>query len=227
MNLSVIVITNKKTLNKLFLDSLKFADEIIVEYSVKITNFADKRNTTLSKAKGNWVLFVDDDEIISRELAREIKEKINDTNKSGYYLKRVDLVFNKEIKNGEQKNQKILRLAKKDAGKFTRAVHEVWEINGQLGSLKNYLYHTKNNFVSEFISKISTYGPLDAKSLDGEQKHFNLFRLLCFPGLKFINNYFLKLGLLDGIVGIFYSYFMSIQSLSVRVFQWENQRQQS
>ena len=40
------------------------------------------------------------------------------------------------------------------------------------------------------------------------------------PLAKFIFNYKMKLGFLDGCLGLFQAYLMSVQSLSVRVFQW-------
>ncbi len=221
MKLSIVVITNKEKLNDHFLELLKFGDELIVEYSKTLESFAEKRNKALAKAKGDWVLFVDDDEIVSRELAEEILLAINSPIFSGFNLKRVDTVFNEEQKHGEVGNIKILRLAKKKSGEFKRSVHEVWKIQGKIKTLKNPLYHIKDSFVSEFISRMSFYGPLDAASLKSENKNFSYFKLLFLPVAKFVNNYIVKEGYRDGYPGLFLSYLMSIQSLSVRIFQKE------
>lgn len=223
MSLSIIVITNKAKLSDIFLQHLKFGDELIIDNSKTLNGFADKRNKAQSNAKGDWVLFVDDDEIVSRGLAKEIIESIKTNIYSGYFIKRIDTVFNKELKYGETGKVKIVRLAEKKSGKFVRSVHETWNINGQLGILKNHLYHIKDSFVSEFIGRVCFYGPLDANSLNKEGKKFSYFKLFVYPLAKFLNNYFVKLGFLDGLSGLFLAYFMSVQSLSVRVFQWENQ----
>lgn len=223
MSLSIVVITNKAKLSDIFLQHLKFGDELIIDNSKTLNGFAEKRNKALSKAKGDWVLFVDDDEIVSRGLAKEIIDSIKTNIYSGYFIKRIDTVFNKELKYGETGKVKIVRLAEKKSGKFVRSVHETWKINGQLGILKNPLYHIKDSFVSEFIGRVCFYGPLDANSLNKEGKKFSYFKLFVYPLAKFLNNYFVKLGFLDGLSGLFLAYFMSVQSLSVRVFQWENQ----
>ena len=225
MSLSLVVITNKKKLDELFLSRLDFADELmVVPNQGDFASFAQKRNQALQKVKGDWVLFVDDDEVVSRELAQEATKAIKNSRYQGYFLKRQDVVFNQVLKYGEVGKIKILRLAQKTSGQFQRAVHETWEVKGPIGLLKNPLYHLKNSFVSEFISRINFYGPLDAKALSAENKPFSFFKLLVFPKAKFLLNYFLRKGFLDGYPGLFLAYLMSLQSLSVRIFQWENQR---
>ncbi|OGD83164.1 hypothetical protein A2572_02775 [Candidatus Collierbacteria bacterium RIFOXYD1_FULL_40_9] len=239
MSLGIIVITNKTTLPEVFLRRLNFADKVLFVYETKKpslevnlnnvdflqtgleANFSKKRNAGLKRIKTDWVLFVDDDEIISNQLAKEIKDKINDKSFSGYYLTRYDLCFYQELKHGEIKNQKILRLARGGKGVFSRSVHEVWSINGNLGYLDNILYHQKDYFISQFIARIRQYAPQDVDSLNKENKHYSLFKLLFYPILKFLYNYFVKLGYKDGLPGLFLAYLMSVQSLSVRLYQWE------
>ncbi|EKE00463.1 MAG: lipopolysaccharide core biosynthesis glycosyltransferase WaaE [uncultured bacterium] len=226
MKLSIVVITNKPKLNGLFLTSLHFGDELIVDKKEQLQteSFAERRNSALKKAKGEWVLFIDDDEVVSRELAREITEVIKTSKNQGYYLNRKDLFYNQVIRFGEVSNISILRLAQKGSGLFARDVHEVWNIKGKTAKLTNELYHIKDNFISEFVARISLYGPLDADSLNKEGKSFTFFKLLFYPKAKFIQNYIFRRGHLDGFVGLFLAYLMSVQSLSVRIFQWEKQR---
>ncbi len=188
-----------------------------------MVSFSQVRNDALKKAKGDWVLFVDDDEVVSRELSREIGLAVTNKNDTAFYLKRRDVVFNQELKFGEVGNTKIIRLAKRNAGKFARDVHEVWEVPGKHKTLKNPLYHVKDSFVSEFIARIIQYGQLDAESLNCEKKFYNTFKLLFYPLGKFIKNYLFKQGFRDGYPGLFLALFISTQSLSVRIFQWEKQ----
>ncbi len=239
MTLGIIVITNKLFLPTNFLRRLVFTDKVLfvheldkpkLEIPLKnakflVTDpkndFASKRNEGLKNINTDWVLFVDDDEVISDDLAKEIRLQITKTKANGFYVTRRDICFYQELKHGEIKNQKILRLARSGSGNFRRSVHEVWSIEGKKGYLSSPLYHQKDNFISQYISRIRQYGPLDADSLNTENKPFNYFRLLFYPKLKFLNNYFLKQGFRDGLPGLFLAYLMSIQSLSVRIYQWE------
>jgi glycosyltransferase involved in cell wall biosynthesis len=185
-------------------------------------DFSRQRNFALSQARGEWVLFVDDDEIVSSELAREITQVIQHDKPQAYYLPRQDVVFHQVLRHGETGQTKIVRLAHKNAGKFVRPVHEYWQTRGKVGQISSPLYHTKDHFISQFLSRMDQYSQLDAPILTREDKPFSFFRLFSYPFAKFISNYFIKAGLLDGYPGLFLSYLMSVQSLSVRVIQWTN-----
>lgn len=227
MNLSAVVLTNKdpKEINPT-LDSVSFADETIIlrdhpKHQPLKGDFAAQRNLGLKRAQNDWVLFVDDDEIVTKELASEIKTAIAHLDFDGYYIPRLDRYFGKTLRHGETGRIKIIRLGKKNAGKFTRPVHETWLIQGRVGELKNPLIHVRQELVSPFINRVILYGPIDAKALKEEGKHFSYWRLVFNPLAKFKVNYFLKLGFLDGYLGLFHAYLMSVQSLSIRVFQWQ------
>jgi len=225
MGLSVIVLTNKKPVEiKRTLDSVSFADEVILipDRKVPLTDFSAARNSGLSKAKNDWVLFVDDDEVVSQELATEIKAAITPPSLfSGFYIRRLDKYHGQVLHHGETGNTKIIRLGKKSAGRFFRPVHEVWKINGLVGALKNALIHERGELVAPFMDRMIRYSPLDAGQLTRENKPFTYWRLILNPKAKFILNYFLKFGFLDGYLGLFQAYLMSVQSLTVRVFQWQ------
>lgn len=235
--ISVAIISKSEKIPKQVLDSANFASEIIVvvdseQKSPKKTqrikyfyrplkkDFSAQRNFALSKTTSPWVLFIDDDEYISTELAREIKDAVSAKNISGYFINRIDVCFHQRLMHGETGGQYLLRLAKKESGSFSRSVHELWMVKGKTAKLNSPLYHIKDNLVSGFVGRMSQYSPIDADSLEKENKPFTLWRLLFNPKAKFFQNYFLRLGFLDGTIGLFYAYLMSVQSLTVRVFQW-------
>ncbi|MBU1071310.1 glycosyltransferase family 2 protein [Patescibacteria group bacterium] len=224
MKLSAVILNHLPTnLLKPTLESVSFANEVIViNNSRPIKNFAKQRNLALKKAKNQWVLFVDSDEVVPKRLAQEIKQAIESSEYQGYLLPRQDVILGQAIKYGETGSIKLLRLAKKSAGKFSRSVHETWNIQGRVGELKTPLLHIKENFTFEFLKRIGRYGPIDSSSLIAENKPFSYFRLLLNPPAKFIQNYIVRRGIQDGLLGLFHAYLMSVQSLSVRIFQWEN-----
>ena len=221
------------------LDSLKFSDEILIiqdkqqplnfkKLPAKIklfhrslsTDFSAQRNFALKKAGGDWVLFVDSDEIVSSQLAEEIKVVVQ-KDFSGYLISRQDIFYSQPLKHGETGQTKLLRLARKEAGIFTRSVHENWQIRGRVGELNASLSHHKKDLTTGFLERMRLYGPIDGRSLDAENKPFSLFRLLFNPLGKFFLNYIVRRGFLDGLLGIFHAYLMSVQSFTVRVFQKE------
>lgn len=237
MKITAAIISKSEDVKSQVLNSINFAEEIIVVvdspekksrvqekihyyYHPLNNNFAAQRNVALSKAKNDWVFFIDDDEYVGTELAREILSLPEKTKTTGFFIKRVDVCFHQPLKHGETGQTSLLRLAKKSAGKFQRPVHETWSIKGKVGELDSPLYHIKDNFISGFIDRMTQYSSIDADILTKENKPYTFWRLLLNPKGKFLQNYFVRLGLLDGTVGLFLAYLMSVQSLTVRVFQW-------
>jgi glycosyltransferase involved in cell wall biosynthesis len=237
MKVTVALISKSLKINRQTLSSIQFADEIIVVVDSHVKksigdgkvkyffhslnhNFAQQRNFALSHARHDWVLFVDDDEYVGKELAREIQSINEDTHYQGFFLRRIDVCFHHPLRYGETGHTTLLRLARKSAGKFFRPVHERWNVSGKTGRLDSPLYHQKDTFVGHFLNRMLQYAPIDARVLIKENKPFALWRLFAYPQAKFIQNYFGRLGFLDGLVGLFSAYLMSVQSFTVRVFQW-------
>jgi glycosyltransferase involved in cell wall biosynthesis len=241
MKLSTIIITNKKSeeLENL-LKSVDFSDEIILVQdgnipedqnqdsaaSIRIyqhplnNNFAEQRNFGLKKARNNWVLFLDDDEEVPKELKKEILDL--KFKADVYYLKRRDFFWGRELKYGETRkirNKGLIRLVKKDAGKWQGKVHEEFKITSshlKIGRLKNYLNHYPHPTIKSFIEKINYYSSLRADELIESGEHFSLVKLLVYPPAKFILNYIFYLGFLDGPEGFIYAFLMSFHSFLTR-----------
>lgn len=121
-------------------------------------------------------------------------------------------MWGKELKHGETGNVKLLRLAKRDAGLWVRAIHEIWEIKGRVGELKNPLLHYPHQTLREFIADIDWMSTLHAEENKKEGKRSDLFKIIFYPKLKFIDSWILKLGFLDGTPGFIVAIMMSLHS---------------
>lgn len=228
-------------------DSLAWCDEVVVvdDYSTDTTteiakkmgvriykrhldnDFSSQRNFGLSKAKGEWVLFVDSDEIVSKELAYEIKNATGSpiglgmTSYLGYYVRRKDYLFGRWLKHGETSKVRLLRLAKKDAGQWIRPVHEVWNIQGNTGELFTPLEHFPHQNVAQFLDEINRYSTLNARYLFSQKVRVSWWHVVGYPVTKFFLNYFLYLGFLDGTSGTVIAIFMSFHSFLTRAKLWQ------
>jgi glycosyltransferase involved in cell wall biosynthesis len=241
MRISAVVLAkDEEKIIKRCLDSLSFCDEIIVivddtlnirifEVLNKYTNivvykrklnddFAAQRNFGLEKAKGEWTLFVDADEIVSEELKKEIINTVNIKN-SAYYIKRRDWFWGRELRYGETqkaRNKGLIRLVKKNSGIWKGRVHEEFIPDSKSLTLNNFIEHYPHQTIKEFLQSINFYSTLRSRELFHQKKSTNVFEIVLFPFGKFILNYFLYLGLLDGAEGFVYAFMMSLHSFLVR-----------
>lgn len=243
MKISAVILTRDEEKNIIdCLEALKWCDEIIViddnsgDRTVEIAkkygsqvyvrflnnDFSEQRNFGLSKAKGDWILFVDADERVPEALASEIsniKDQISDKI-NGFYIKRKDYMWGKELNHGETGNIKLLRLARKESGKWEGRVHEEWKIEGNIGEFKNSILHYPHQTIKEFLQEINFYTDLRAKELYDKKVRANWVSILAYTKGKFILNFILKRGFMDGLEGFIFAIIMSFHSFLVRGKLW-------
>ncbi len=243
--ISAIVLTKNEEKNIVdCLEALKFAEEIIIidDNSTDRTkelievfekshpnlmffrrcldgDFSAQRKFGVEKTKNDWVIFVDADERISSDLATEIKERISDEF-SGFLIPRRDFIWGKELLHGETGRTKLLRLFNKNKGELRGKVHETWETKSNVGVLVNPIKHYPHPTISEFLREINFYTDLRAQELKEKGVRANALSIILYPKAKFIVNYFIKLGFLDGIPGLVHATLMSFHSFLVRGKLW-------
>ena len=241
MGISAVILThnNEDTLEPT-LRSVLFCDEVLIiddrssdrttelakQYRAAVYtrmlegDFASQRNFGLSKARGEWVLFVDSDETVSEALAREIREAIRNVDVNGFFLKREDVMWGRVLRHGETERVRLLRLAKKGKGKWQRPVHEVWKIPGPVATLKTPLHHTPHPDVAQMLSDIDTYSTINAKYFQRIGVRASVWHIIGYPLAKFIQNYIIRRGFLDGMPGIILAIMMSFHSFLTRAKLW-------
>lgn len=242
MKISAVILTKNEEKNiERCLRSISFCDEIIIidDYSedktIEIVNkvlksnkvykviqrklnndFAAQRNFGLSKASNEWVLFIDADEQVSSELKKEIIGHDVYT----YFIRRCDYFWGQKLKYGEIKKvreQGIIRFVKKNSGTWVGTVHEVFKTSkNNVAQLNGFIDHYPHQTLKEFLEDINRYSSLRAEELYSAGKKTNAFEIIVFPFGKFIYNYFIKLGFLDGPAGFTYVFMMSFHSFLVR-----------
>lgn len=237
--LSVVILTHNDDEHiERCLESVKWCDEIIViddnstDKTARIAgrtgatvlfhklnnDFSEQRNFGLAKAQGDWVLFIDSDEVVSTGLSREIKEAMRRTDNpySGYWLSRRDWWGGRWLIHGETSKVQLLRLAKTNMGKWVRTIHEQWQVNGQIGILTEPILHYPHPNVAQFLKEINHYSSINAELLHSRGIKEPSWYILGKPIAKFFVNYVWRLGFLDGTAGAIYAIMMSFHSFLTR-----------
>lgn len=221
--LSVIIITKNESQHiKNCLDSVSFADEIIVldsgsdddtvtlcrQYTKNVfisdwPGFGLQKQRALDKAKGDWVLSIDADESVSPELKAEIQQAIQDTETDAFEIPRLSNYCGREIKHGGWWPDYVLRLFRREKGCFTPdQVHERIIVTGNIKQLTNHLLHDSFVNPAEVLDKINSYSSLGAKKLYEKGKHTSLAEAIMRGFWTCFRTYILKAAFLDGRQGL-------------------------
>lgn len=160
-----------------------------------LVDYALARNEELKKSKADWVLFLDPDEKLSGPL-KNIEDKYD-----GYILNRKNYFLNQYVGD-----EKLIRLGKKDAGKWTRAVHETWQIKGPVGTLSIYIIHNTATNLHDYINKIGKYAHLHSIENSKEGKKSNLFKIIFLPFGKLVITFIKSKNIVFSIMQSFHSF---------------------
>ena len=227
------------------LKSSSFADEIIVvnnsstdktlEIAKKYTSniFNRKNNMMLNvnknfgftKAKSDWILCLDSDEIVMPELAKEIKKVIQKSKIDGYWIPRKNIIFGKWIEHTGWYPDYQLRLIRNGKGKFPeKHVHEMIEVKGETRKLKGHLLHYNYDDVLQFLRKLEIYVESESKNLIADGYKLRAEDAVGFPFREFLSRFFAREGYRDGLHGLVLSLLMAFYHLCVFVRIWEKQK---
>ena len=243
--LSVVIITlNEEEKIKDCLESVKWADEIIIvdslssdktveiakEYTDKIfqrkfPGFGEQKNFAISKAAGDWILSIDADERVTPPLAEEIKNIMTESKIQGCLIPIKSYFLGRWMKHcGWWPNCK-LRLFKKASAKMSDSlVHEAVTVPGQTRKLKNPLDHYSYTDMNEYMEKLERYTSLAADAMLKKGKRFSIFTALTHSFFAFFKIYFLKAGFLDGKEGFILAKLTSCYNFIKYIKLWERQK---
>lgn len=208
------------------LSSVDWCDEIVkIETNGMKGNFADWRNDGAKRAKNEWLLYVDADEEVTPKLKDMIFQVIASDEFSAYAIPRRNIFLGHEMHWGGWWPDFVLRLIKKDKLKgWVGELHEQPEIIGTTCHLKEPLIHESHRSLSDMVEKTNAWSEIEAKLLyDSGHPKMNIFR---FFSAGFREAWFrgvIKLGFLDGTVGVIEIIYQTFSRLITYSKLWELQ----
>jgi glycosyltransferase involved in cell wall biosynthesis len=215
MKISVMIIAKDEEKSiATCLDSVRFADEVVVidDYSkdstVKLAKqhgakvyqrtldgFASQKNFGIKKCCNKWVLILDADESLTKELQSEI-EALKPKTIVAYDIPFRNYVGEYWLKHGGLYPDRHTRLINKDFAQYgSREIHETLVIKGKVGHLNNDIIHKTYANYKEYLAKVKKYATLEAK--EDKQKPRLVMPIKVFYG-KFLK----EQGYKDGMNGL-------------------------
>lgn len=225
--LSAVVLTkNSSALLEKCLQSLKFADELIIidDFSTDETadiasrcgakvirhamdgDFAAQRRFGIAQCNGDWVLFIDSDEFVTDELAEDIRRALSCGEKAAYFLKRENRFPHYDIAHGSMRSDRVLRLFPKEGLEVEGRVHEKLVSPFAQKNLQGVLLHQPYDNWSATIRKLDVYTDyLAVQQVEKGRKTGFFAGVFIKPIWAFIKVYFFNKGFLDGRMGVMFA----------------------
>ena len=248
--ISAIVITlNEENNIAACLESLRWVDEIVVMdsgshdrtreiartfttmiFETRWQGYGETKNVALNKTNGDWILWVDADERVTPQLAKDIRNRleVDGGRYSGYEMARLAFFLKRPLRHGGWYPGYVLRLFKREAGRFSvPAVHEGVVLKGSRSRLKGDLLHDTDPTLEHYLKKMNHYTTLAADELCKKGIKAGLFDLLLRPQVMFFKMFFLKAGYRDGIPGFLVALLSAFHVLTKYAKLWERRGKKS
>ena len=207
--------------------------DILKEYRAKII-YSDKFELdsalfqALDEAKGNWILVLEDDEIVPQNLIIELENYILNPKKNKFCVSANKKVFylKREVKTARIKNE--LKFFKKGCAEFKGGnLYELKLKEGKTHKIKGF---KKNTCILKYLQsdiKHTLTNILDKNQniLKNTTKYSNC--VIFKPVFEFIYWYFIRLAIFEGKRGFIFSKEKSIEKFILELMKYEKKMKDS
>lgn len=230
ISITLITINSEKTL-KSVLEAVSWADEIVLvdsgstdktleiarQFNAKIVyrafdGYGSQKNFATSQASNDWILSLDDDEILTPELQQEIQNlSLSTTDYEGFKIPRSLIFLGKLLRFSGEYKRLTLRLFNRKQGNWNAEyVHESVEVKGKIGILKHQILHDSYRDLTDYFNKFNKYTSLGAKTLAERGKTSSSLKIISRFPITFLKIYILKGSCLDGYAGFMWALLTAI-----------------
>lgn len=188
--------------------------------------YADQRNKGIDNAKSDWLLHMDIDERVTKELADEIISAISSTAYEAYRFRRLNYFFHRPMKGGGWADWNLVHLAKKEVFRFGGMFHETTHLtigSEKVGQLSNKMHHFNDKSYSQRLTKSMTYQEEVIVSLEKRNIKVGFINMVMAILKEFLVKYFYKKGVFDGIPGFISAFHSCFAIFKAYALLWEKQ----
>ncbi|CAN5572213.1 glycosyltransferase family 2 protein [soil metagenome] len=165
--------------------------------------YSVQKNFAQVQASNDFIISMDADEALSDELANSIRE----IKKAGvlqlFSFNRLTNYCGKWIRHGGWYPDIKIRLYDRNKCEWEGTIHEklIYPLNEKVSLLKGDCFHFTFYTVDEHMKQVDKFTALMAEEEFSKGKRASLFNLVINPAVKFIRDYFFRLGFMDGMEG--------------------------
>ena len=187
----------------------------------------DFKNWAIPQAGHRWLLILDADERITPPLASEIRQLLQtDPEQDGYWIYRNNHLMGQRVRHTNWNRDKVLRLFRRDLGRYAGPSDhgEVAIATSRVGTLACRIDHDTFCSWGQWLQKVDRYSHLQACQWYDAGRRPSLVRMLAHPPLRFVRDYIVYRGFLDGLVGLQISWSSAFYSFMKQARLWELHR---
>ena len=224
LSVAIITYNEERNIARCIKSVIDFASEIIVMdsgstdetvniakslgakvYHQPFLGHIQQKNLVLTKTTNQWVLSLDADEAVDNKLKNNIIRELKTPDADGYEINRMNSYCGKWIKHGAWYPDKKLRLWNKTKGEWTGLnPHDRFHLapGSKINYLQGHILHYSFASVKEHKIKSERYAKIGAQAYHQQGIKTNFLQFIYKPAFKFIKDYVLKLGFMDGKLGL-------------------------
>lgn len=224
MNISATIVTLNEEKNiARAIASLACADEVLVvdsgssDRTVEIATslgarvieepwrgYAGQKNFAAKAATNDWILSIDADEELTKELQAEITAlKAGEPELAGYTMPRLAQYLGRWIRHSGWYPDRKIRLYHRGRAAWEGAfVHESVKTTGRTADLRGNLLHYTCASLTQHVRTMDRYTGLAAQEMLTNGKSASVGMLVFDPLWTFFRTYIMKRGFLDGPQGV-------------------------
>jgi glycosyltransferase involved in cell wall biosynthesis len=209
--------------------------EIAEKQGAEVTKTTNKpifhinKQMAIDRCQGDWILQLDADEVVTKELKKEISAIINKPlsviDYAAYNIPRKNFFLGKWLRKTGQYPDPVIRFFKNGKARLPcKSVHEQMEVDGKVGRLRGHLFHYPYPSFSEYLVKSNRYTSLTAKKLLdlGKKPNFWQFLKAYFRfEITFWTLYLRHKGFIDGFPGFVFSAYSALHHITAYIKFWE------
>jgi hypothetical protein len=238
---AALIVLNEEQRLRALLPALSWADEIVVvdsgsddgsvdlaqQHGCRIAvrvfdNYCNQRNVAASMTRCDWVLSIDADETPTPRLADEIRRRIQQPRPVAYRVPIRSRIFGRRMRFSGTQDDAPIRLFRRDAARWSGAVHEVLDVTGPVGRLRHGVEHETLPDLQAFLTKLNRYTSLEVEARLARNQRPRPLDAWLGPPMEVFRRLVWKQGIWDGPEGWL---FCGLSGLSTWVLCDKHRRQ--
>lgn len=184
---------------------------------------AAQKNYGMDRAAHDWILVIDADERVTPELRAEIETLLQSPPPVwAYSIGRRNFVLGQEVRYSGLQRDRVTRLFHRKHARYpNRLVHAELVVDGGIGMVNEKLLHYYVRSFEHMANKMTRYGVWGAAQMYINGRTTSVFQIFGHALGRFLRDYFLNLGILDGTRGLILVGFHTYYSFWKYAKLWE------